>query len=167
MLSPMGELFLLDSWFRSEFNDEPIAPLELFTHQLRHLPSQFGLNIPIDDPAYSHVLVVVHFERDSGVVLDVPNPVSLLTVLRDEIESSLMSDVPDFYSVRCLSLPAFGSEIEKLVFAVLQKRPLWKPRLMLTFSAVSLGHKLRPEPPPSSQRAGRQPGQLSSQAWDH
>jgi len=48
----------------------------------------------------------------------------LITVLRDEIESSLMSDVPDFYSVRCLSLPAFGSKIEKLVFAVLQKPPL-------------------------------------------
>jgi hypothetical protein len=58
------------------------------------------------------------------VVLDIPNPVRLLTVLRDEIEPSLMSDVPDFYSVRCLSLPALSREIEKLVFAVLQKRPL-------------------------------------------
>jgi len=58
------------------------------------------------------------------MVLDVPNSMSLLTVLRDEIESSLMSDVPDFDSVGCLSLPAFSSEIEKLVFAVLQKPPL-------------------------------------------
>src|SRR5713101_8465557 len=120
----MGELFLLDSGFGSEFYDESIAPLVLFIHQLRHLPSQFGLDIPIDDPAKSHVPIAIHFERDSRVALDVPNPVSLLTVLRDEIEPSLMSDVPDFYSVRCFSLPAFGSEIEKLVFVVLQKQPL-------------------------------------------
>jgi len=58
------------------------------------------------------------------MVLDVPNPMRLITVLRDEIESSLMSDVPDFYSVRCLGLPAFSSEVEELVFAVLQKPPL-------------------------------------------
>jgi hypothetical protein len=57
------------------------------------------------------------------VVLDVPHPVSLVTVLRDEIESSLISDVPDFDPVRCLGLPAFRSEIEKLVFALLQERP--------------------------------------------
>src|SRR5205807_4477682 len=107
-----------------------------------------------------------HFERDSGVVLDVPNPMRLITVLRDEIESSLMSDVPDFYSVRCLGLPALGSKIEKLVFAVLQKTPLWKLRLIVTSSA-SLGHKLCPEPLLSSQRAGRQLGQLSSRALDH
>jgi len=58
------------------------------------------------------------------MVLDVLNPMSLLTVLRDEIESSLMSDIPDFYSVRCLGLPAFSSKIEKPVIAVLQKPPL-------------------------------------------
>ena len=57
------------------------------------------------------------------MVLDVPNPMSLVTILRDEIESSLMSDIPDFDSVGCLALPAFSSEIEKLAFAVLQKRP--------------------------------------------
>jgi hypothetical protein len=83
-----------------------------------------GLFRRIDNPAQPHVLVAVHFERDSGMFLDVLNPVRLITVLRDEIESSLMADVPDFYSVRCLSLPAFSSEIEKLVFAVLQKPPL-------------------------------------------
>ncbi len=60
------------------------------------------------------------------MVLDVPDPVSVVTVLRDEIESSLMSDIPDFDSVGCLTLPAFSSEIEKLAFAVLQKRPFWK-----------------------------------------
>jgi hypothetical protein len=83
-----------------------------------------GLFRRIDNPAQPHVLVAVHFERDSGMFLDVLNPVRLITVLRDEIESSLMSDVPDFNSMRCLSLPAFSSEIEKLVFAVLQKPPL-------------------------------------------
>jgi hypothetical protein len=120
----LGELFLQDSGFGSEFNDESIAPLVLRIHQLRHLLSQFGLFRRIDNPAQPHILVAVHFERDSGMVLDVPNPMRLITVLRDEIESSLMSDVPDFYSVRCLSLPAFSSKIEKLVFAVLQKPPL-------------------------------------------
>jgi hypothetical protein len=117
----LGELFLQDSGFGSEFNDESIAPLVLCIHQLGHLLSQFGLFRRIDSPAQPHILVAVHFERDSGMVLDVPNPVRLIPVLRDEIESSLMSDVPDFYSVRCLSLPAFSSKIEKLVFAVLQK----------------------------------------------
>jgi hypothetical protein len=120
----LGGLFLLDSGFGSEFNDESIAPLVLCIHQLRHLLSQLGLFRRIDNPAQPHVLVAVHFERDSRMFLDVLNPVRLITVLRDEIESSLMSDVPDFYSVRCLSLPAFSSEIEKLVFAVLQKPPL-------------------------------------------
>jgi hypothetical protein len=54
------------------------------------------------------------------MILDVPNPMRLITVLRDEIESSLMPDVPDFYSMRCLGLPAFSSKIEKLVVVVLQ-----------------------------------------------
>ena len=120
----LGELFLQGSGFGSEFNDESIAPLVLFIHQLRHLLRQLGLLRRIDNPAQSHVLVAVHLERYSGVVLDVPDPVSLVTVLRDEIESSLMSDIPDFDSVGCLALPAFSSEIEKLVFAVLQKPPL-------------------------------------------
>ncbi|OLE91612.1 MAG: hypothetical protein AUF79_03490 [Crenarchaeota archaeon 13_1_20CM_2_51_8] len=117
----LEELFLHDSGFGSKLHNESIAPLVLCIHQLRHLLSQFGLIIRIDGPAQTHVLVAVHFERDSGMVLDVPNPMRLITVLRDEVESSLMSDVPDFYSVRCLSLPAFSSKIEKLVFAVLQK----------------------------------------------
>jgi hypothetical protein len=117
----LGELFLEDSGFGSEFNDESIAPLVLCIHQLRNLLSQFRLFKRIDNPAQPNVLVAVHLERDSGMILDVPNPVRLITVLRDEIESSLMPDVPDFYSVRCLSLPAFSSKIEKLVFAVLQK----------------------------------------------
>jgi hypothetical protein len=60
------------------------------------------------------------------MVLDVLYPVSLVTVLRDEIESSLVSDVPDFYSVGRLGLPAFGGEIEELVSAVLQERTLSK-----------------------------------------
>jgi hypothetical protein len=57
------------------------------------------------------------------VVLDVPYPVSLVPELRYEIESSLMSNVPDFDSVRCLGLPPLGGEVEKLVFAVLQEGP--------------------------------------------
>jgi hypothetical protein len=120
----LGELFLQDSGFGSEFNDESIAPLVLCIHQLRHLLSQFRLFRRIDNPAQPHILVAVHLERDSGMTLDVPNPMRLITVLRDEIESSLMSDVPDFNPVRCPSLPAFSSKIEKLVFAVLQKPPL-------------------------------------------
>ena len=92
-------------------------------HQLRNLLSQFRLVIRIDDPAKSKVLVAVDLERDSRVVIDVPHSVSLVTVLREEIESSLMSDIPDFDSVRCPGLPAFSSEIEKLVFAVSQERP--------------------------------------------
>ena len=107
----LGELFLQDSGFGAEFNDESIAPLVLCIHKLGHLLSQFGLFRRIDNSAQPHVLVAIHFERDSGVVLDVSNPMRLIPVLRDEIESSLMSDVPDFYSVRCLSLPAFSSEI--------------------------------------------------------
>ena len=117
------ELFLQDSGFRSKFYDESIVPLIFGLHQLGHFLSEFGLIIQIDNPAKPYVLVAVHLERDSGVVLDVPYPVSLVTELRDEIESSLMSNVPDFDSVRCFSLPAFGSKIEKLVFAVLQERP--------------------------------------------
>jgi hypothetical protein len=120
----LGELFLQDSRFGSEFNDESIAPLVLRIHQLRHLLSQFRLFRRIDNPAQTHILVAVHLERDSGMILDVPNPMRLITVLRDEMESSLMPDVPDFYSMRCPSLPAFSSKIEKLVFAVLQKPPL-------------------------------------------
>jgi hypothetical protein len=116
-----GKLFLHDSGFGSEFHDESIAPLVLCIHQLRYLLSQFRLFRRIDNPAQPHILVAVHLERDSGMVLDVPNPMRLITVLRDEIESSLMPDVPDFYSVRCPSLPAFSSKIEKLMFAVLQK----------------------------------------------
>jgi hypothetical protein len=120
----LGELFLHGSGFGSEFNDESIAPLVLCIHQLRHLLSQFGLFRRIDNPAQPHILVAVHLERDSRMVLDIPDPVRLITVLRDEIESSLMSDIPDFNPVRSLSLPAFSSKIEKLVFAVLQKPAL-------------------------------------------
>ena len=120
----LEELFLHDSGFGSKLHNESIAPLVLCIHQLRHLLSQLRLFRRIDNPAQPHVLVAVHFERDSGMVLDVLNPMSLLTVLRDEIESSLMSDIPDFYSVRCLGLPAFSSKIEKPVIAVLQKPPL-------------------------------------------
>jgi len=77
----LGKLFLHDSGFGSKFNDESIAPMVLLIHQLRHLLSQFGLVIRIDNPAKSHVSIAVHFERDSGVVLDILNPVSLLTIL--------------------------------------------------------------------------------------
>jgi hypothetical protein len=45
------------------------------------------------------------------VALYVLHPVSLATILRDEIESSLMSDIPDFNSVGRLSLPTFSSEV--------------------------------------------------------
>jgi hypothetical protein len=120
----LEELFLHDSGFGSKLHNESMAPLVLCIHQLRHLPSQFRLFRRIDNPAQAHIIVAVHLERDSGMILDVPHPMRLITVLRDEIESSLMSDVPDFYSVRCLSLPAFSSKIEKLVFAVPQKPPL-------------------------------------------
>jgi len=77
----LAELFLQDPGFRSEFNDEAIIPLVLFLHQLRHLSSEFGLLILIDDSAKSYVSIAIHFERDSGVVLDVSNPVSLFTIL--------------------------------------------------------------------------------------
>jgi len=123
-MGDLGELLLQDSGFGSEFHDESVAPLVLCIHQVRHLLSQFGLFRRIDNPAQPYIFVVVHFERDSGMVLDVANPMRLITVLRDEVESSLMSDVPDFYSVRCFSLPAFSSKIEKLVSVVLQKPPL-------------------------------------------
>lgn len=111
----------MDSRFRSEFYDEPIAPLIFLTHQLKHFLCQLGLVIRIDDAAESHVLVAVHLERDSRVVPDVLHPVSLVTVLRNEIESSLMSDVPDLNSVGCLSLPAFSSEVEELMFVIFQQ----------------------------------------------
>ncbi len=78
------------------------------------------------------------------MVLDVPHPVSLVAELRDEIESSLMSDIPDFDSVRCLGLPAFGSEIEKLVFAVLQKRPPLKTTANAYFFCCFSGTKAMP-----------------------
>src|SRR5437879_12687203 len=110
-------------------------------HELRHRLSQFGPFRPIDKPAQPHVLVAVHLERDSRMVFDVPNPMRLITVLRDEIESSLMSDVPDFYSVRCLGLPALSSEVEELVFEVLQKPPLRKAQLNV-ISSASLQHMI-------------------------
>src|SRR5439155_2182831 len=89
-------LFLKDPGFGSKLYDETIAPVILRLHQLRNLLSQFRLIVRIDDPAKSKVLVAVDLERDSRVVLNVPHPVSLVTVLREEIESSLMSDIPDF-----------------------------------------------------------------------
>jgi hypothetical protein len=57
------------------------------------------------------------------MVLDVLHPVGLIKVLRYEVVSSLVADIPDFDSVRGLCLPSFGSEIEELVFAFLQGRP--------------------------------------------
>jgi hypothetical protein len=54
------------------------------------------------------------------MVLDVLYPVSLIKVLRYEIVSSLVADIPDFDSVGCLGLPSFGSKVEELVFVVLQ-----------------------------------------------
>jgi hypothetical protein len=93
-------------------------------HQFRDFPSQFGFILWINDSAQSRILVAIHLKRDFRVVVNVPHPMSLVTKLRKEIESSLVSDIPDFDSVRRLGLPAFGSKIEKLVFAVLQKRLL-------------------------------------------
>src|SRR6267143_6793412 len=109
------------------------------------------------------MLVAVHFKRYSWTALDVLHPVSLVKVLRYKVVSPLMADVPDFNSVRCFGLPTFGSEIEELVFAVLQGRPSLR-RIAVATSSVSQGHKQCPESPPSSRRAGRLPGQLSSPA---
>src|SRR4029077_15847639 len=100
------------------------------------------------------------------MVLDVLHPVSFIQVLRYEVVSSLVSDIPDFYSVRRLGLPAFGSEIEELVFAVLQGRPSLR-RMTDAISSVCQGHKQCPESPPSYQRVGHQLGQSSSRVWDH
>src|SRR5216684_4495457 len=98
------------------------------------------------------------------MVHDVLHPVSLIKVLRYQVVSSLMSDIPDFYSVRCLGLPPFGSKIEELVFAVLQGRPSLR-KIAATTSSVCQGHKQCPGSPLSSRRADRLPGQLSSPAW--
>ena len=153
----MSRLLLLTAWFRSKFYDQSIVPLVLALHEFHYHLCQFPLSTSINDSAQSHVLVAVHLERDSRMVPDVLYPVSLVTILRDEIESPLVTDVPDFYSVRCLGLPPFGSEIEELVFAVLQERPSPR-RIADAISSVCQGHKQCPESPPSSQRAGRLPG---------
>src|SRR5712692_3161147 len=100
------------------------------------------------------------------MVHDVLHPVSLIKILRYEVVSSLMADIPDFDSVRCLGLPPFTSEIKELVFAVLQGRPSLR-RIANATSSVCQGHKQCPESLSSSQIAGRQPGQSSSPAWGH
>src|SRR5260370_13215684 len=97
------------------------------------------------------------------MVHHVLHPVSLVKVLRYQVVSSLMADIPDFYSVWCIGLPAFGSKIEELVFAVLQGRPSLR-RIADTSSSVCQGHKQCPGSPLSSRRADRPPGQLSSPA---
>lgn len=67
------------------------------------------------------ILVTVNLEKQFRLGLDVPNPMGLISILRDQIVTSFVPNIPDLYPVGRFGLPTLSRQIEELMLCVRQK----------------------------------------------